>query len=281
MKKVAKILLLIFVCVIMSGCALKDKKDMEKLAALAEEQFMQNQYDGLIRKLRAISGLSDLTGTPHFNYSEERDYDKRTKELRVFCNVSLRSDEIDEYFTRDYNSEKAAELRNLLSRLLKVFDDEEYRTYESDDGTVYLWTLARSSDEIYVLTSKDRAYSYNCMTSYDSVQIDNDIVYLADERGGNSSSSYTGSYDATLQYGTGAIAAFNTEESMERFTSAMVNDQQGTVDDMIVNGDVIYIEKNTKCNIVSKKTTKAQVILLDGAYEGDTVWVAIEAIKEH
>ena len=35
-----------------------------------------------------------------------------------------------------------------------------------------------------------------------------------------------------------------------------------------------------KCNIVKKKSTKAQVKLLDGSFAGSTVWVIIESLHE-
>lgn len=61
---------------------------------------------------------------------------------------------------------------------------------------------------------------------------------------------------------------------------AVNNGNQGTIDEMTTNGKIAFTERNTKCNIVNKKITKAQVKLLDGSYAGNTVRVVIEALQE-
>ena len=95
-----------------------------------------------------------------------------------------------------------------------------------------------------------------------------------------STDTYTGSYDAVLSYGSGSVIIFASEDAMDRYMSALVNGYQGTIDEMVANGDVGYTEKNTKCNIIEEHFTKAKVKLLDGAYEGNTVWVVIEAVQK-
>ena len=92
--------------------------------------------------------------------------------------------------------------------------------------------------------------------------------------------SYSGTYDAKLKYGTGSVLICVSEDAMERYMSALNNGYQGTIDEMIANGEVAYTEKNTKCNIVEKKFAKAQVKLREGSYAGNTVWVVIESIQE-
>lgn len=62
--------------------------------------------------------------------------------------------------------------------------------------------------------------------------------------------------------------------------TALNNGYQGTIDEMTANGEIAFTEKNTKCNIVDKKITKAKVKLLDGSYAGNTVWVIIESLQE-
>lgn len=88
------------------------------------------------------------------------------------------------------------------------------------------------------------------------------------------------SYDATLQYGSGAVVVFSSRDSMDRFTSAMLNDNQGTIDEMIASGEVGYVDKGTKCNIVEQHVTWGEVKILEGAYSGRTVCVASEAIQK-
>ena len=89
------------------------------------------------------------------------------------------------------------------------------------------------------------------------------------------------SYDATLQYGSGAVVVFSSRDSMDRFTTAMINDNQGTIDEMIASGEVGYVDKGTKCNIVKQHITWGEVKILEDAYSGRTVCVALEAIQKN
>ena len=277
MNRVYKILLLMAVGIIMSGCGFQN---LDKLAAFGEEQFLQNDYDSYIRNLRAASGLDDLKADVTVSYSEERGYDKATKTLNASCVLTLYSDEINQYYTKDYNSEKAEELMYILTDLKDECSKATIYEYQSGDSTVKISVSSGTSEYICVNTSQDREYTFDCYGGYDSVMIDRDYVYMNKVKGDdNTSSTYTGSYDAKLIHGSGAIVAFTTEDAMERFTSAMVKDQQETIDTMVISGEVIYVEKYTKCNVITKKLTKAQVTLLEGSYSGKTVWVAIEAVQ--
>ena len=55
------------------------------------------------------------------------------------------------------------------------------------------------------------------------------------------------------------------------------NENEGTIEELLLNGQCAYTEQGMKCNIVDMKLTKCQVKLLDGSYAGETVWVVIEA----
>lgn len=93
--------------------------------------------------------------------------------------------------------------------------------------------------------------------------------------------SYTGAYDAKLKYsGTDGVLICISEDAMERFMTALSNENEGTIEELLLNGQCAYTEQGTKCNIVDKKLTKCQVKLLDGSYAGETVWVVIEALQE-
>lgn len=60
----------------------------------------------------------------------------------------------------------------------------------------------------------------------------------------------------------------------------MINDNQGTIDEMIASGEVGYVDKGTKCNIVKQHITWGEVKILEDAYSGRTVCVALEAIQK-
>lgn len=92
--------------------------------------------------------------------------------------------------------------------------------------------------------------------------------------------SYTGTYDAKLSYGSGLVLICLSEDAMDRYMTVLNNGSQGAIDEMITNGEIAFTVKNTICNIVDKKITKAKVKLLNGFYVGNTVWVIIESLQE-
>ena len=87
-------------------------------------------------------------------------------------------------------------------------------------------------------------------------------------------------YDATLEYGTEGPVVFVSEDAMSRFTKAMANDNQGTVNDMFAKGEAAVVPNGTKCNIIKKTFATCQVQLVDGVNAGRTVWTVIEALHE-
>lgn len=115
----------------------------------------------------------------------------------------------------------------------------------------------------------------NYSQSYDIPQSSNE------ENISSISNAYTGAYDATLKYsGTDGVLICTSEDAMERFMTAVNNGNEGTLQELFLNGQCAYTEQGTKCNIVDRKITKCQVKLLDGTYAGNTVWVVIEALQE-
>ena len=115
-----------------------------------------------------------------------------------------------------------------------------------------------------------------------------DILDMMEEdvkKSKNSSTSVSGNtstttYDATLEYGSGDVLICSSEDAMDRYMTALAKDNQGTISEMIMNGEIGYTAKGTKCNIVKRAFTRAQVKILDGIYAGSTVWVVIESVKE-
>ena len=87
-------------------------------------------------------------------------------------------------------------------------------------------------------------------------------------------------YDAYWSYGSGSIPFWFSEDALERYISASVKNEQGTIDEMTASGEIGFTAKGTKCNIVKSGYTKVQVKLLDGTYAGSTVWVLAEAVQK-
>ncbi len=282
MKKVIAIVLLIVSVCLLCGC--NEKAKAEKLSAFAKEQFMQNDYNSYITRLRKSTGLEDLEATPIVDFYDT-DYKKDTKTLNARCRLKFYSDEIDKYFTTEYNTASSKKLFTVLMSLRKAYDDPAQYTYSSDSGTVNL-KVVNSTSKVTVTTSQGREYEFSYYGSYDDVKIDSEYVYMVNREGSSSKStgsgnSYSGSYDAKLEYGSGAVLIFASEDAMDRYMTALVKGYQGTMDEMMLNGEVASTERGTKCNIVSEKLTKAKVKLLDGSYAGNTVWVVIESLQKN
>lgn len=279
-KKLAIIFAMTF-CTILVGCGAESKAD--SLAKYAEEQFMTNDYEEYIQGLRDACGLQDLDIQLKVVYDYEYDYDKANKELIAEGHLTFTSDEIDSYYTTENKEESAKQLAQVLNKLKNAYYQDTRYVYSNNKGKVILVITNGVSDEFHVKTSSGKDYEFSYYVNYDEIEIDGEIVYMEkvrDEEYASTPNSYSGTYDAKLSYGSGSVLICSSEDAMDRYMTALNNGYQGTIDEMTANGEIAFTEKNTKCNIVDKKITKAKVKLLDGSYAGNTVWVIIESLQE-
>lgn len=128
--------------------------------------------------------------------------------------------------------------------------------------------------------SNDTASTYHATQSDTSKPVSTPKPVNTPKPAPTPSSSYSGSYDATLSYGGDSVLICASEDAMDRYMTALSKSDRDTINSMIMNGEIAFAENNTKCNIVQKKLSRAKVTLLDGVYEGNTVWVIIEALQE-
>lgn len=279
-KKVA-ILLVLCASILLVGCGAKSNADA--LAKYAEEQFIANDYDEYLQGLRDACGLQDLDIQLNIVYDYEYDYDKDSKELLAEGHLTFTSDEIDSYYSSENKKESANQLAQVLNKLKNAYYEEPRYVYSNNKGKVILVITNGVSDEFHVETSSGKNYEFSYYVNYDEIKIDGEIVYMEkarDEEYASTPNSYSGTYDAKLSYGSGSVLICSSEDAMDRYMTALNNGYQGTIDEMTANGEIAFTEKNTKCNIVDKKITKAKVKLLDGSYAGNTVWVIIESLQE-
>lgn len=281
----ASILFVMFAGILLTGCGAESKA--EKLEVYAEEQFMANDYEEYITNLREKTGLSDLDIELNVRYDYEYNYDKDNKELLAEGHLSFVSDEIDKYYTVGSKSDELKELASILNKIKDVYNEKPTYTYTNNTGKVILEISNGVFEHFYVRTTAGREYEFSYSVGYDQIEVDGELEYI--EKNGeytpNSSSStsntYTGTYDAKLKYsGTDGVLICVSEDAMDRFMTAVNNNNQGTLEELFVDGQVAYTEQGTKCNIVEKKFSKAKVKLLDGSYAGNTVWVVIESLQE-
>ena len=152
----------------------------------------------------------------------------------------------------------------LSKKHMYKFDVDEYSTLyvEKIEGNDYvIYKIERIGDDI--ASVKEREYTAGSSSS------------------SSTTPSYTGAYDATLKYkGTDGVLICISEDALERFMTAVNNGNEGTLQELFLEGQCAYTEQGTKCNIVDRKLTRCQVKLLDGSYAGNTVWVVIESLQE-
>lgn len=136
----------------------------------------------------------------------------------------------------------------------------------------------KSGDDTWRIFESGRSIDKNGEDVYNDYE--NSSIHK--EAGSNNiPNNYTGTHDATLKMtGEDSVLICISEDAMDRCMTALNNGYEGTIDEMISNKEIGFTERNTKCNIIDKQLTKAQVKLLDGSYAGNTVWVVIESLQD-
>lgn len=155
--------------------------------------------------------------------------------------------------------------------------DDSYTANDSSDSD------SSSSSSSYDDSDSDYSSSYSSSSddedSGSSYSSDSDSSYSSDTYSSSSDDTVT-SYDATLEYGSGSVLVAISKDAMDRYMSALSNDNQGTIDEMENEGQIGWTSKGTKCNIVDRGIGTYQVKLLDGLYAGNTVYVISESVNE-
>lgn len=158
-----------------------EMKTASELATFGFEQFLSQDFDAYMHDLREASGLSDLTAKVDMLYDFETDYDSDEKELVLTINIKqLISEEIDCYFTTDYNKENGICLAALMDAMRHKF--AQSYAYESENMGSVSVKIRRPKYEFSVTTSAGRVYEYSYgYVDTRTVEIDGDWVYHKEE----------------------------------------------------------------------------------------------------
>lgn len=201
--------------------------------------------------------------------------------LYLICDLNYTSKDLDVYSDVSYGSQEAEELCFMLKDISSKGNN--FYNYSSESGKVNI-EMSYNDNNFLILDNNNVEYKYSKTSSFDELIIADETKYMNFEENSQSSSplsSYTGSYNAKLEYeGTEGVLICVSEDAMDRFMTAVNNQNEGSLYELLLNGEVAYTEQGTKCNIVDRKFTRCQVKLLEGAYAGSTVWVVIEALQE-
>ena len=277
--KIIKIIIsvcIIFVSVIIGIVIINRNRDkkQELLMESAYNLFLSD-FEDYVKSLN-VHGINIDASFKLKELTQEGDI------LNFSCYPRYISDDLSKYADVEKDSSEAKALFNLFERINEEKNVRSFFTYKIDDKTVNinLEGSGGSSFDFIVYDSNLHEYHYYSNDNYEKLEIDNTIVFSKGEADNPKSSSYTESYDATLEYDSGSVLVFASEDAMGRYMSALNNDNQGIIDEMESTGKAGWTANGTKCNIVEKGFGKYQVKLLDGIHEGSTVWVFYESIKE-
>ncbi len=157
----------------------------------------------------------------------------------------------------------------------KVRADEDIEFVSSSQKYAFYHGYYHDQDTIYI---QETGRKYGIW--YD-LEWDGDILASIKQHEVNSTdNSYTSSYDATLEYGSGGVLVAMTEFSIDRYLSAVNNGDQCTMEKMESNGEISWTAKGTKCNIVDRGIATCDVKLLDGIFAGYTLCVLTESVRD-
>lgn len=204
--------------------------------------------------------------------------------LYLICDLNYTSKDLDVYSDVSYGSQEAEELCFMLKDISSKGDN--FYNYSSESGKVNI-EMSYNDNDFIISDNNNVEYKYSKTSSFDELIIAGETKFMnfgentQTSSHSSSSSSYTGTYDAKLEYeGTEGVLICVSEDAMDRFMTAVNNQNDGSLYELLLNGEVAYTKQGTKCNIVNRKFTRCQVKLLEGAYAGSTVWVVIEALQE-
>ena len=175
------LILLIFIGIMMYHGINKNinMSTASELATFGETQFLANDFQPYIDHLRQ-QGLNDLSVEVSMHYDFEDDYDKETKTLRLSCYINrITSDEIDNYFTTEYNGSNGKELATLMESIKNSYAVE--CKYTTDLGQTVVVSIDKPDYYVTIHTPSGRKYEY-VFGFIDTVrvEIDGDWVFYAD-----------------------------------------------------------------------------------------------------
>ena len=175
-KKKLSIFLLAFVCIstVLVGCEVPKSG-----ISLAEEKYETDAKPKLLEMLRDVTKLDDLDIEPELRNKgsvTNPETNKRESHLEVY--ITFKSDKIDEYFTTNYNDEKACKLAKLMNDIfVNVNENEDLLfTYDTEEETICITFTVGSM--VKINTSSGRLYIIeNGFENYDTLKIDENMVY--------------------------------------------------------------------------------------------------------
>ncbi len=261
---------------------------MESTVKDGKKQMINFINNDVISDLNQMSGLNDITVSEItfekcYELTDSAQYDRK---------VTLTSEEIEKY--SGVRSADNKEIENLLKIFRAIYSQRDkygrecYHYIFGKNEIGFNFLLSEYYSTIIINGSNSNIYEYGVGSDYEHLYLNSMVLYekLGDNYGKRSNSDnninneYTGSYDATLEYGSENVLICFSVDTMSRFFKAINNKNQGTVDEMLINGEIGFTTKGTKCNIIETGISRYKVLILDGPYKGNEVWVISESVNK-
>lgn len=135
-----------------------------------------------------------------------------------------------------------------------------------------------NSDELWASI----AAQYGISTDHVSqINIDIEVIKAAGEekKQAQEKESAKIEHDAILSYGSGDVVIANTRDNLDDFLTCVAKEDTDAISQMILNGQIAYVENDTKVDIVEFKYTVFKVRILEGIYKGVECWTIMEAVQ--
>lgn len=174
------ILIVLAILVIYMVTCYANSVKVKGLAEFAKNQFLSNDFEPFMDTL-CEQGFSDLSAKVSFYYNEETGYDNDNKTLYLTCRLDkLVSDEIDKYYTTEYNGSDGKKIAILMQKTKNAWEAEYL--YITEQGEKIILNIQKPSHYITIFTSSERKYEYTFgFIDTVRVEIDGEWVYYADE----------------------------------------------------------------------------------------------------
>lgn len=252
----------------------------KKLYEFGQKEFVEKDMDNMIAAVKEKCDISEISAELVMDEDYyDSDYKKKDRTLYVGGDIVFTCSDIDQFLSAEKNSDDANKLQSYMHSMRYAFKDYHFTEYSGLYGKVH---LILNYDEMKVISPSGHTftYTYTYNNETQTIYIDEKEVYHYTKKSKQDDTGYSGSYDATLSYDNGDSLICKSDDILERYMSALVQNNQGTIDELVNSGDVTTVPKGTKCNIVQSGLTKCQVKILEGSHTGETVWVLVESVHK-
>ena len=159
-----------------------------------------------------------------------------------------------------------------ITLVVKVIDGEE-RLYE-DLGNYY-------GDYMVIKGNGNLAFFDNAGLIYELLPANNSNGGGVSNSNAGSESSESSSNDiVSLYFGGVEILCGVTEQDYKDLIGTLVNKDDLGFNEMFANGNAFIVDSGTKALVLDRNFTTAKVRILEGVYENEIAWLAIEAISK-